>query len=1254
MFAHLHTHTEYSPLDGMGKMKDLIAAAAADGNPAFAATDHGTLGGIWKMRVAAMAAGIKYIPGSEIYLAFGDRDINSDDFRYEFVDAEDDVDPDEADKGTEGENGVKRQKRKSYMHLTVLAISPTGWKNLVTIHNEAQKTKAGKYPLVDYTLLSRYSEGLVVLSGCLGGPVAGPLLRDDVEGAREGVRRLISAVGKENVYIEVMDHGMDAQRKVIPGLRQMAEEFDLPLVATNDSHFTCEGHAHAHEAWLAVGTKARLSDAKRFKFSGEGHHLRSEAEMRALFNGADWWQEACDNTVVIADRAQDHILPEKPKMRLPKFPLPDGEKDSTSYLKRLVSEGARRRYGQDENGKLSREVNERLRHEFSVVVPMGYPDYFLIVRDVIEWCRSDRGLPTKAFPEGEPGKKDPIRVGPGRGSAAGSAISYCLGIVGVDPISNGLLFERFLDPERVGMPDVDVDFEQGRRSEVLQYLVRRYGKDRVAQIGTFGVARSKAAIVDAARVLDLTPLGEKLSALVPAKPVADSFAKLDDPENAAAEDFRKLVIKEGDDAARIIEMARVFEDVIKTPGVHACGVLISDVDMHDLIPLRVNNGKGAGEDAPMVTEWDGKSIDEFGLLKLDVLGLRNLDIVSGALRNIVERGGEYFDPDTLDPDDGSAKADAAWALIRSGRTSGIFQMESAGMTRLAEDSGPDCLDDLSSIVALYRPGPMGENMHTRWAARKKGTERVDYSIFTTNRAEIEAISVVLDESKGIIIFQEQMMRLGEVMAGFGAVERNALRKAISKKNEPEIARIGKLWMTGAVKEIRDEEGNVTKIAFAQSTAQKIWDAIKGAGKYAFNKAHSTAYGYLAYVTAYLKANWPVDYAASLLSVTKSKASDNKRMEVLVALAEDGIEVLAPDINRSRSYTAPEGGSVRLGLGEVKGVGTNASIIIAERERGGDFTSLHNFLSRVRTAEGNKLGVNIAESLIEAGAFDDMGTRMGQMMIARAAFSNPLTQPFDVEWGLMERSARQRARLSMITGDNPLRAFSSELRAWRVPDGKMKGDPAKPVSAAARTENGKNIVVLGILADYSEKAIRSGRMASISIEGTTGVESGVMWDLDRAALTFAPEVGMIVAAQAQVKVRTVEVEDAAGKITSEERRELMIRSLWPIEVHSPNGVIEPIAEPVQWLPEEIVQHPPVPVLSVEQGSSVEHALENCSPEFIESLKGGSPEDIDPLASGLWGFWDSGRMTCAIAYPDADVTLISSDVVTPEKDGWVLIA
>lgn len=1247
-FVHLHTHTEYSPLDGMGKMSDLVAAAAADGNPAFAATDHGTLGGIWKMRAAALKSGIKYIPGSEIYLAFGNRDINSPEFRYEFVDAEDDVDPDEADKGTEGENGAKRQKRKSYMHLTVLAISPKGWENLVIIHNEAQQTKAGKYPLVDYDLIARHNEGLVVLTGCLGGPVAGPLLRDDVDGAREGVRNLITAVGKDNVYVEVMDHGMDAQRKVIPGLRQMAREFDLPLVATNDSHFTCDDHAHAHEAWLAVGTKARLSDTKRFTFSGEGHHLRSEAEMRALFDGADWWQEACDNTVVIADRAAEHILPENPKMRLPKFPLPAGETSSAAYLKRLVGEGATKRYGRDENGKLPVEVNERLRHEFNVVVPMGYPDYFLIVRDVINWCRSDRGLPTKAHPEGEPGKKAPIRVGPGRGSAAGSAISYCLGIVGVDPISNGLLFERFLDPDRVGMPDVDVDFEQARRAEVLQYLVRRYGKDRVAQIGTFGVARSKAAIVDAARVLDLSQLGEKLSALVPASPVAESFAKLDDPNNAGAEDFRKLVAKEGEDAARIIEMARVFEDVIKTPGVHACGVLISDVDMHNLIPLRVNTGKGAGDDAPLVTEWDGVSIDQFGLLKLDVLGLRNLDIVSGAMRNLVEGGTQEFDPDTLDPDDGSVKAEKAWALIRSGRTSGIFQMESAGMTRLAEDAGPDCLDDLSSIVALYRPGPMGENMHTRWAARKRGTEKIDYSIFTTNAAEIAAISTVLDESKGIIVFQEQMMRLGEVMAGFGATERNALRKAISKKNEPEIARLGELWMAGAIKEIRDDEGNVTKIAFAPSTAQKVWDAIKGAGKYAFNKAHSTAYGYLAYVTAYLKANWPVDYAASLLAVTKSKSGDSKRMDVLVALAKDGIGVLPPDINRSRGYTAPEGGSVRLGLGEVKGVGTNAGVIIAERERGGEFTSLHDFMSRVRTADGNKLGVNVAESLIEAGAFDDMGTRMGQYMIARAAFSNPLTVPLDIEWGLMERSARQRARLSMITGDNPLRAFSTELRAWRVPEGRIKGSPAQPVSAAASAENGKNVVVLGILSDYTEKAIRTGRMASISIEGTTGVVSGVMWDRDRAALEFTPEAGMIVAAQAQVKVRTVEVENEAGEVASEERRELVIRSMWPIEVDSPNGVVERVAEPVWWLPAEVVAYPPAPVvvLAGERRECVVNV-----PEVLDALAHGCPEDQVARPKGVWAFWEGDRMMCALVYPGGDATALTG--ASPGQ-GWALVA
>lgn len=742
-FAHLHTHSEYSPIDSLAKVKDLVKYAVADGNPALAVTDHGTLGGIWKLTQAAAAAGIKAIPGLEAYLAIGSR------FEKNALQVEnDDADPDADDKGT---------KSKKYEHLTLLAISQVGWRNLVLMANEAQSPESYWYkPRIDYDLLAEHGEGIVVLTGCLGGPVAGPLSRGDRATAVANARRLIECVGKENVYVEVMDHGIDAQLRIMGDLRSVAAELDLPLVATNDSHYIHPDQGHAHEAWLAVGTRAKLSDTKRFKFHGHGHHLRTEAEMRAL-SAEDWWQKACDETVRIAERAAADILP-PPKLRLPRYPVPDGFADAGEYLKHLVRQGAFARYGADEErsaalGKpvLPAAVNTRLKFEFGVVDAAGLPDYFLIVNDIIDWARSDRGLPTAEHPLGEPGKKKPIRVGPGRGSAAGACLSYCLGIVGVDPLANNLLFERFLNPQRTGMPDIDVDFEQGRRPEVLRYVERRFGRDRVARIGTFGAALSRAALKDAARVLDVTPLADRLSKLVPigagtGKPV--SFKALDDTTDKAGEAFRTAVVGAGEIAETLLPLARAFEGVTKQEGIHACGTLIADEPMAPLVPLRRDRAKGATDEDLLVTVWDGKDVDAYGLLKMDVLGLRNLDVVSAAVDFIHADTGELVDPDTLVPGSGDERDQKTWDLIAGGRTAGVFQLESAGMTRLAEAVAPNSLADLTALVALYRPGPMAAGMPEHYAARKNGREAVSYDYLSSDPAEQAAIASVLDVTYG--------------------------------------------------------------------------------------------------------------------------------------------------------------------------------------------------------------------------------------------------------------------------------------------------------------------------------------------------------------------------------------------------------------------------------------------------------------------------------------------------------------------------
>lgn len=1656
-FVHLHTHSEYSSLDGMGRMGDLVAAAAADGNPALAITDHGTLGGIWKLGKAAADAGIKAIPGLEAYLAFGVR--GSGDFIHVPADSET-GDADETTGG--GRQGGTVMKKRYYQHITLLATSPEGWRSLVRIHNASQDSYVSRYPTIDHALLRENAEGIIVLTGCVGGPVAGPLARGDVEEARRGLRALVEAVGQDNVYVEVMDHDIPEQHTAAPGLRALATEFGLELVATNDAHYTRAEHDRAHEAWLALSTRAKLSDPRRFKFHGHGHHLRTETEMRALFDGADWWQRACDNTVAIAERVTPRVLPAF-RQRLPKFPHPTTYAglevtSSEQYLRLLVREGAIERYGLDPErpGRLPAEVNDRLKWEHKVICDQGFADYFLIVHDVVTWARSDRGLPTPTHPSGKPGAKKPIRVGPGRGSAAGSVESYALGIVGVDPIANGLLFERFLDPERAGMPDIDVDFEKARRPEVLRYLAARWGRDRIAQIGTFGVSLSKASVKSAGRVLDQRRIAEQLSKKIPANPKPLPFAELDVP-GAQTAAWARALADGGADASAIVAFARIFEGVISHPGVHACGVILSDEPLTDLIPLRANRAKGTAPDAPMISEWDGKDVESYGLLKLDVLGLRNLDVVSATLDYIAEAGGQRFDPDLLDPDDGSAQSGAAWALLRAGRTKGVFQMESEGMTALAQDAGPTCLDDLSAIVALYRPGPMAEGMHHRWAARKRGTEPVDYSIFTRDRAEQEVIAGVLDESmgtclvgdtgvysitagrhvpirdvrvgdvvqgvdeeslgtrRGVVtahhmtgvkpvvettfasgarvsstadhlfltqdgwkraddlagrlvaapwsleapdgderldvdrarvlgfllgdghlssggveligvdedihaayreavgrafpedrtrtqvrdgraavtyvtngkghggsacgllrwlrdlglmpaagdtgargarswdkrvpepwmlaqdealgallgalwdtdghvkrdgqgatyktisrglardvsdllarigivttvtesayasvrgeriaftvgvpasqmgtfvdivvpgmscarkvesarsgvdgprvasrmseiprqairealvgagigfkpaasrlgitarslgmgracapvsaresvahaahemtrdetlgrllrvrwvrvvsqehvgsqevfditvegphnfvadgiivhncIFQEQAMRMGEVLAGFSAAEKNRLRKAISKKIQIEIDSLGTLWMQGAVRELRDEDGTVTKIAFSERTAGLVWDAIKGAAAYAFNKSHSTAYGFLAYVTAYLKANHLVEFAAALLATT-SKA--DKRATVMFSLAADGIEVAAPDINASGALTRPVDGRVLIGLSEVSGVGVNGALVAAERERGGPFTSLYDVMNRVRTVKDGKaslLPVSVLEALIEAGAFDQFGPRLGQMLIVRAARANPHVEPLDAEWGVLERTARQRARLGMITGRHPAAVFSAELRAATAAAG--RGGVLSASQASAVTREGRGHVV-GVLAAWEERGYSGGRMASLTIEGSRGSVSGVMWDRSLQALEEVPRLGQLVGVDARLEVEEIEVVDETGETSVAQRVAMHASNITTYRVEDPWRRPEPDG-PTILIPARVVSVPEVPVFVIEDVLDPVAALLAAMDGMGQDLVGAANDAPALAPGGAHLLVAHGRPLLAVAVGDVD--------------------
>lgn len=1170
-FVHLHTHTEYSVLDGMGRLGDLARAAASDGQPALAITDHGTLGGAWAFDKACRSAGIKPIIGCEMYRAIGPRF----DPQELSVPAETDVDGGNDEKGT-------GRKRKRYEHLTVLAASPRGWRSLVAIHNASQQSFRYK-PLIDFDLLAAHPEGLIVLTGCLGGPLAAPLsraqahrragdvglARAEEDTARANLEAIIGAVGAENVYVEVMDHGIGPELDVLAPLRALAGEFGLECVATNDAHYTHADDAGHHEAWLACQSHATITDPKRFRFHGSGYHLRTREEMIALHPDDDWWVRACDNTAALADRVADSVLPAR-RSRLPAFPLtPPGLTDA-QYLHRLVRDGARRRWG-----RLSGELKARLRHEEDVIVSMGFASYFLIVWEMISWANAHG-----------------ILSGPGRGSAAGSATATALGITAVDPLRHGLLFERFLEPGRVGMPDIDTDFEQDRVGDVIDHLRDLYGADNVARIGTWGTEKSKGAIKAAARVLGFPP--GPINRLTKEIPVAGGkpapLADLLDPTRPDADEFRRTIASvpappaSGYTFDDVLAHAAAFENVVDSVGIHACGVVVSADPLTEEIPLRIDRRDPRRF---WVAEWTGGEVEEVGALKLDLLGLRNLDIISRTLAMLPPRDGHPFTlADIPDPDDADGPGVAeAMAMLAAGETDGCFQVESRGMRELLGQIVPDAWDDLTAVGAIFRPGPLGAGTHRHYAARKHGEEPVSYDRWTDDPEEAALLDTVLGPTYGLIVYQEQLMQLGRLVAGFDAAQRSRLRKAIGKKKADEMAAVGDMFVERAETRVTDPAtGDVVSPRFARSTAEALWADMKASGEYSFNKSHAAAYGLVTWITAWLKANHPVEFGAAALIQT---TDDDKRRAMLDALGRAGVSVAPPDVNEGLATTAVTGpGTIRLGLGEIKGVGQAAAAIVAEREAGGPFTCAADLARRVRVADqtdktvqavqadkadragaGRPLPSSVVDALIEAGAADGFGPRLGQLMAHRAGEAVRV----DAEWGNLERAARQRERLGTLMGPHPVRAFRHWIGAWRA-GGREAGaapDSVRRVLALdlAPGEAPEAVVVAGLLVRWQRRTYSGGQMAGWTLEGGDGSRlEGVTWDQTVTALLSGgtePVPGQLVAISGLARSRLVQVatadEDDPDRVTETITRiEVTMTRLWHLDPPDPSRIDLPAA------------------------------------------------------------------------------------------------
>ena len=984
-FVHLHVHTEYSMLDGAARLDDLLGEAVKLGMPAIAMTDHGNLYGAYEFYSKAKQHGIKAIIGLEGYYAPQGRfERRQFDFGGGF------------DEGTPEDPTAGRGKQ-SYTHMTLWSETTAGMHNLFRLSSLASLEGYYHKPRFDRDLLQRYGKGLIGTTGCPSGEVNRWLQAGQYDKALAAAADYRDILGAGNYFCEVMDHGLQIETKVRQDLMRIAKTLDLPLVATNDLHYVRAGDAETHDVLLCIGTRTTMDDPKRFRFDARDFYLKSAAEMRSVWSELP---EALSNTLQIAERCEVSFT--EGANLMPQFPVPAGESEE-SWLVKEVERGLHRRYP----AGIPDNVRTQAEYEVGVIMQMGFPGYFLVVADLVQYAK-DNG----------------IRVGPGRGSAAGSMISYALGITDLDPIRHGLLFERFLNPERISMPDIDIDFDDRRRSDMIRYATNRYGEEHVAQIITYGSIKAKAAIKDSARVLGFPyALGDRITKAMPAAVMGKdlSIAGMFDSKNerySEAAEFRALV--EADpDAAQVVETARGLEGLKRQPGVHAAGVILCREPLLDVLPIWRRE-----QDGSVITQFDMGACETLGLLKMDFLGLRNLTVLDDCLANILSNRGEVVVLEDLTLDDLTT-----YELLGRGDTLGVFQFDGGPMRALLRSMQPDSFEDISAVGALYRPGPMGANAHNDYADRKNGRKPV-----VPIHPELEEpLAEILGDTYGLIVYQEQVMAIAQKLAGYSLGKADLLRRAMGKKK----------------KEILDKEfepfrDGMRANGYGDKAISTLWDILVPFSDYAFNKAHSAAYGVVSYWTAFLKANYPAEYMAALLTSVKD---DKDRSAIyLNECRRMGIKVLPPDVNDSDFDFTPRGTDIRFGLSAIRNVGANVvDSIISTRRKVGRFADFHDFIAQVEATVCNK---RVVESLIKAGAFDSLGhTRKGLHFVHEqvvdsavdikraeavgqfdlfggldANDDNTLVTPPDIsvgEWDKRVLLAHERDMLGLYVSDHPL-------------------------------------------------------------------------------------------------------------------------------------------------------------------------------------------------------------------------------------------
>ena len=1032
-FTHLHVHTEYSLLDGSSKISELLPRAKELGMDSLAITDHGVMYGVIDFYKKAKEVGIKPILGCEIYVAPGSR------FDREQSRGED-----------------------RYYHLVLLAENNQGYKNLMKIVTRGFTEGYYYRPRVDYEVLERYHEGIIALSACLAGEIPNKILKEDYEGAREAARKMNALFGPGNFFLELQDHGLRQQTQVNSVIMRMSKELDIPLVVTNDVHYIREEDAVPHDILLCIQTGKLVTDKDRMRYEGGQFFLKSEEEMQKVFPYA---REAMENTHKIAERCNVEIV--FGEQKVPKFDVPEGY-DAFSYLKELCEKGLVKRYGDPP----PEELKERLAYELDTIKNMGYVDYFLIVWDFIRFAKSQG-----------------IAVGPGRGSAAGSIVSYCLEITNIDPIRYQLIFERFLNPERVSMPDIDIDFCYERRQEVIDYVYEKYGKDKVVQIITFGTMAARMAVRDVGRAMNI-PYAQvdKVAKMIPMElGITIEKALKHNPELRQA--------YEADEVTKnLIDMSMRLEGLPRHTSIHAAGVVIGSEPLDEFVPL------SRGADNVITTQFTMTTIEELGLLKMDFLGLRTLTVIQDAVRMVEKKTGQPLDINAIDYNDA-----AVYEMIGQAKTEGVFQLESAGMKSFMRELKPGNLEDIIAGISLYRPGPM--DFIPKYIKGKNNKESIRYSC-----PELEEI---LEPTYGCIVYQEQVMQIVMKLAGYTLGRSDLVRRAMSKKKADVMAKERANFVYG-----NEEEGveGCIKRGIPEDVANHVFDEMIDFAKYAFNKSHAAAYAVVAYQTAWLRCHYPMEFMAALL--TSVITNPKKITEYINTCRSMGIRILQPDINEGESGFSVSGDAIRYGLSAIKSLGKNViDAMIEEREAHGKYKNLKDFMERLTSKEINKRTI---ENLIKAGALDSLGATRRQLMMVYAYvldevnrekkenitgqmslfdfFSEEEKKEYEIqypdvgEFEMSQKLAFEKEVLGIYVSGHPLQDYMASMEKQIT--AKTTDFEPDEESGLAVVKDGRNYIVGGLISNVTVKLTKTNQnMAFITLEDLYGTVEVILFPRD---------------------------------------------------------------------------------------------------------------------------------------------------------------